>query len=141
MIYDFDKSTFICSTNFFTCMARIWNSVRARFFTDIRILNIFWARMRMYINTYKETNKVYNPTSLIIYDFDKSTFICSIAKVKKIFHNAFVGLKKSLCNMTKRLTIRRGLFFVWKMHQNNNLTLVGFRQKVSLLILGKTNEI
>ncbi len=86
MIYDFDKSTFICSTfNFFTCMARIWNSVRARFFTDIRILNIFWARMRMYINTYKETNKVYNPTSLMIYDFDKSTFICSIAKVKKKF--------------------------------------------------------
>ena len=127
MIYDFDKSTFIYSTNFFTCMARIWNSVQARFFTDIRILNIFWARMRMYINTYKETNKVYNPTSLMLYDFDESTFICSIANVKKNFLNAFVGLKKSLCNMTKRLTIRRGLFFVWKMHQNNNLIMVGFR--------------
>ena len=95
MIYDFDKSTFIYSTNFFTCMARIWNSVWARFFTDIRILNIFWAKMRMYINTYKETNKVYNPTPLMLYDFDKSTFICSIAKVKKVFLNAFVGLKKA----------------------------------------------
>ena len=51
--------------------------------------------MRMYINTYKETTKVYNPTPLMLYDFDKSTFICSIAKVKKVFLNAFVGLKKA----------------------------------------------